>query len=1028
MRQKAFFKLVIIVTICLGLTVMVFAGTTGKISGNISDAETGEHLPGVNVFLQGTSLGGATDLEGDYFVINVPPGTYTLAASMMGYGTIRKTDVRVMVDRTVTVDFALSPTVLEGEEVTIVAEREIVAMDVSASQINAEAEEIVTVPFVTEVRDFLNLQAGVENNMVRGGGLDQTGFMVDGLMMVDNRVAQPMQTVNLSSVKEVNIIKGGFNAEYGNIRSGLINIITKEGKTKKYHGSIDLRITPPRLKHSGYSIMDPRNYEHRAYLDPAVCWEGTENGSWSEEEQARNKRFMGWNAWAASKLSDNDPNNDLTPEQYRDMYLWTHAMEGSEDLQPPNYEALTGRKTHENVYGNLPDWLGDVSFSGPVPFIGKSLGDLSFFASYRKNNEAFAFPKNRKFFKEDNAFLKLTSRISPNFKLTLEGMYGETETNAAMARGTGESPDEGFYHSADESYLGYEEEWTDDDVQFLWWPDAWVNVDIYKSMVGIAIDHTLSPTTFYNVRINQIHTKNYAPGPENWRDRDTIIRYFGPMGMDEKPWGFEAKQTDKKSVDGAFYSSEGGEYRDWSENRTTTFKFDLNSQIHKNHLVKTGLFVNYDDIRNYHALEHLTFPVNNQEDKWSATPVRAGLYLQDKFEFEGMIANIGLRGDYTDAMTDWYDVDRYSKYFSAAYKTQLETDAETKRSESHFYVSPRLGISHPISDRSKLYFNYGHFYSMLTANDLYRIGRGIPIAGIDFLGNPSAEPARTIAYELGFEYNLMDQVLIHMSGYYKDVANQSGTVTYENYDASVSYGTTENNYYADIRGFEVRIDKRFGRYFTGWINYNYMVTTSGYLGRETYYQDPRLQRLEGYQNPYQERPIAQPFARTNLRFMTPQDYGPVFWGMKPLAGWAASLLYTYRAGEHFTWDPLNTYKLVDNVQWKDYHNFDARISLDLNLNEVNIIFFADIQNLFNIKHLSRYAGDFRYYMRSLKLPMYNGTEGASKEAYEAAGLIAGDDKPGDIKGDGKDYIYMPLREYLWYFDERFVNFGIKFEF
>jgi len=1010
-----------------------FAGITGKIAGKVTDAESGEPIPGANVFIDGTIMGSATDLNGEYFIVNVPPGTYTVTISMIGYETVNMSQVRVMVDQTTPLNFfELKPTLIEGETITVTATREIVHMDVSSSVITSESEEVVTLPLITSVQDYIQLLAGVENDLIRGGGLDQVGYEVDGLMMVDGLQARPMNMVNLSAMKEVSVIRGGFNAEYGNVRSGLIRVVTKDGSGGRYNGSVDFRYTPARLKHNDVSIMDPNNYEHRAYLDPAVAWEGTENGSWSDEKRARNKRFMGWNAWAATKLADEDPNNDLTPEQWRDMYLWTHAMEGAKNLQPADYEQRTGRESHENLYGEDADWFMDLSFSGPVPFISESLGDLNFFLSYRTSTEQFPVPRGVNAYEDDAAFLKFVSNITDNFKLTVEGMYGEILTSASNPRDAGDSPGSFILNGADDPAVFGIESWEAD---FAWWPAAWVPVDIYQSMVGLRIDHTINKTTFYNVSLNYVTKKNWAPGPRYWRqsawmDPTNIIRNFGPMGVDERPWGFESKQTDKKSVDGAFYSSEGGEYRDWSSFATTNLLFDLSSQIHPDHLVKTGLNITYDELNNHYALDHQTFPSNNYEDKWSAFPIRIGVYLQDKFEFEGMIANFGLRGDYYDSNTDWYDADRYSDYFSARFKDQFEENVPTQPAKSHFFVSPRLGISHPIDENTKLYFNYGHFYSPLAANNRYKIGWGIAQEGISYIGNPSAVPARTIQYELGFEYNLLNEYFFHISGYYKDVSDQHGNVNYVNIDGSVNYGTSENKNYADIRGFEIRIDKKFGQWITGWINYNYMVTTSGFLGRETYYQDPRLQLLEGYQNPYQELPLAEPYARANLRFFTPYDFGPELVGFKPLSNWAFSFLYQYQDGQHFTWDPLNTFKLVDNIQWKDYHNVDLRISWDLIFDITQITLFADVRNLFNIKHLNPNAGDREKYMKSLKLPMYNGTEGATKEQYAAKGFHGGDDQPGDIGGPGTDksYIYMPVREYLWYLDERFVTFGIRASF
>ena len=143
---------------------VVLAGVTGKISGVVKDADTGEALPGANVILTGTSQGAATDLDGNYFIINVRPGSYTVEASMIGYEKVSQTEVRVSTDHTTPVDFSLNVTTIEGTEVTITAVREVVKKDVSSSQIVADIEQVDAIPMVKDIEQYINMQAGIEND------------------------------------------------------------------------------------------------------------------------------------------------------------------------------------------------------------------------------------------------------------------------------------------------------------------------------------------------------------------------------------------------------------------------------------------------------------------------------------------------------------------------------------------------------------------------------------------------------------------------------------------------------------------------------------------------------------------------------------------------------------------------------------------------------------------------------------------------------------------------------------------------
>jgi hypothetical protein len=992
-----------------------FAGITGKISGVITDASTREPLPAVNVVIEGTTLGGATDNDGHFFIINIPPGTYSLQASMVGYSVEIKTGVIVNVDHTTPVNFDLRVTTIAGEEVTVTAEREIVPMDISASHIVADAEQIVEVPLVNDIRDFINLQAGVSGLSVRGGGSDQTQFMMDGLMMVDNRSNRPLMMVNLSTVKELNIIKGGFNAEYGNVRSGLINVVTREGSPSVYHGSVDIRRMSPGLKHGGSSMFSPDCYYLRSYLDDDVCWEGTKNGPWDDYTQLQYPEFDGWNARSKDLLEDDDPTNNRTPEECRDLFLWNHRAEGSGAL---------GQK--EGKYGHKPDWNADLGFGGPVPGIGKYLGNLSFYASYRNNREMFVFPVSREFYLEQNAQLKLTSRLSPSMKLTVEGFYGDISTIAKDYDGGSDNR----YATSGSDLFNSDQTNHEGTHNIKYYPAALKPFDIYRSMFGLSFDHVLSPRTFYNIRISSITNRNDCGsyGPDDMRD-PTIIKNFGSTPVTEQPYGFEIAETVLYMQDGMSYATNGGGAQDSSEVCTLNFKFDLTSQIDRYNQVKFGLMFNYDDLyTRFRRIRYESYYENDTASKWRHYPYRIGAYIQNKLEFEGMIANFGIRLDYNEPNCDWYTVERYSKYFRSQYIDTFEEVTPSEPTKGHLKISPRLGVSHPISENSKLYFNYGHFYSMPSSTHMYQIYWSGPEAGagITRLGNPSADLPQTVSYELGVEHNFRNLFLIHLAGYYKDVRNQTGYIYYTSFDESVDYRTTDNNHYADIRGFELRLEKRFGRWITGWLNYNYMVTTNGYIGREHYYEDPRLQMIYGLQNPYQQRPIARPLLRYNLRIRSPRDWGPSVGYIKPLGDLQLGLLFYWRAGSYMTWDPLTTYELNQNLQWRDNYSYDARFSKRLQFGKYNINIFADIKNLFNMRRLNTRgfadSDDQRNYYESLRLPMYE------DEIYQNAGYTPGNDRPGDVRSDEKPYIDMPNRDCFTYSNVRAIFLGLKIDF
>ncbi len=214
---------------------LVAAGTTGKIVGTITDAETGEPLPGVNVAIIGTQQGAITDLEGYYVILNVTPGEYELRASFLGFGTQIIQQVRVRINQTTTIDFSLSETVIEGQEITVVAERPIIQRDLTSSKATISSRDIELLP-VENFNEVVNLQAGVVNGHFRGGRLGEVAYLVDGIPINDSFDNSFAYQVENNAIQEVEVISGTFNAEFGQAQSGVVNIVTKDGGTS-YEGN-----------------------------------------------------------------------------------------------------------------------------------------------------------------------------------------------------------------------------------------------------------------------------------------------------------------------------------------------------------------------------------------------------------------------------------------------------------------------------------------------------------------------------------------------------------------------------------------------------------------------------------------------------------------------------------------------------------------------------------------------------------------------------------------------------------------------
>jgi outer membrane cobalamin receptor len=182
-------------------------------------------------------MGGATDIDGNYFINNIPPGSYALRVSAVGYNPVNYDQIRVNIDLTTHLDVQISETVIDiGKEVIITAERQLVQKDLTSSTAVVSGDDIKQLP-VTEISQVIELQAGNIGGRIRGGRKGETAYWIDGVPVTDAFDGSTVVDVNPNMVQELQVLSGAFNAEYGQAMSGIVNIATREG-AEKYTGSV----------------------------------------------------------------------------------------------------------------------------------------------------------------------------------------------------------------------------------------------------------------------------------------------------------------------------------------------------------------------------------------------------------------------------------------------------------------------------------------------------------------------------------------------------------------------------------------------------------------------------------------------------------------------------------------------------------------------------------------------------------------------------------------------------------------------
>ena len=961
-----------ILTIIICTSILV-SGTTGKISGIMIESENNQPLAGVNIQVKGTYLGAASDENGYYVILNVPPGIHELKATMIGYSTVSVKDVRVEIDLTAQVDISFSIEVIEGESVEVLAEKKMVRVDVAASQKSISSDDIDQLP-VSSVSEVIGLQAGVSGFSIRGGSYNETMFMVDGIVLNDERSGDPTTGIPLSSIQEISIQTGGFSAEYHNVRSGVINVVTKEGDPERYGGSISFRNSPPSQKHFGTSPYDKYSFWNRPYFDDDVAWTGTESGVWDQYTQRQYPTFEGWNRVSDQTLADSDPKNDLTPSGAQKLFTWENRKNGAI---------------------RLPDYNIDAGFGGPVPFLSKKLGNLRFFISTRIEQEEYLYEVSRTGLDRSSVLFKLTTDLSEQMKLTFSHLNGSLK-GTTLSRGGGTSIMNDVWDLASQvNSRGFTMPWR------LFTNEYWSPTTAKNQTSALKLTHQLSQNTFYELLIKHDYKDYYTwhgARRDTTKDNEIIDGYF----VDDSPngfWGSPYFSIEGRLAFGGAISTS----RDTSIIKSITLKADFITQANPYNQVKTGVEFISNDLSLEFGSRNEFLPEGNYWTSMSQKPYRAAFYVQDKLEFQGFVAIAGFNLDYVNPNGRWYILDVYDNdFFSSNYSADIKDQFETEKIKPQIRISPRLAISHPITEVSKLYFNYGHYRQIPIAQDLYRIRRGNTNEVIN-MGDPNLPLAKTISYELGYDHAFQNEYLIHISAYYKDISDQQDYTQYLSANSKVIYYQLTANSYEDIRGFELDLSKIQGRWVTGNINYEYRVNTSGYYDVKKYYENPADQREYLVKNPKQSKPRPIPRIKSVIDFHTPLRFGPKIAGQYFLGDWHMNVISSWRAGSWFTYNPNKVPGIEYNVQYKNNYNFNIKISKSFFMSKLRMKVYADIYNVLDIKTFSGYGFedgyDYNYYMQSLHMP----GDIAGELGYND---FTGNDKPGDVRDEGVEFVPM----------------------
>jgi hypothetical protein len=969
-------------------------GVTGKIGGLITDKISGEALAGVNIVVEGMQLGSSTDEDGSYFILQLPPGKYNLVVSYLGYSDVRVENVTVMVDHTTQVSVKLQEKVLELEDaIVIVAERPVIQKDLTSSTQFVSAEELRQMP-VRDVEEVVFLQTGVLSDglpllgglggggkgeprySIRGGSQDEVIWYVDGIRTassIESRADRggSFTSLNINAIEEIQVITGGFNAEYGNAQSGIVNVITKDGGNK-IDGSVELLYGLTGQRHFGTNLYD-RNIQ---------------------------KEF----------IDNTNPDGSLDPNWWTDYRM---------------------KQIYD--YTNIPDQTIFINLGGPLFTQPNYSG--TFFISSQLKKEAYTFPRPRDTRDLENLLINSAFRLRSSTKLRLSVLYNH-EAHTTLQ----ENAD--FINQA-KYYRG--------------WGSL---LDTYTYSASAQWDHTLAKDIFYDLKLSWSLFE--------FRERPST---FTELGESANPtlFGFDRYDgyPDEPFDAYAFL------YDNHSKNSDISLVGSFNWQFDESNLFKSGFEFRYHTLDEISTTRYPSF--SNHPDDWinrglheKFNPFQIALYLQDKMEFESMILNVGVRYDYFNPNRDWFtntglyniavdpdfdptinpEIIPVDSMGRVKYSFNNVLDKPREPAASFHMISPRLGVSFPVTENTLLHFNYGHFYQMPPLDRMFEfnyfrpeyIAKAYYNARIN--GNPieyypskrgdpervvvltlePLKPEKTVMFEVGLKHNFNNFAKLAVTAFYKDVFDQNEPrfnlfdrriYGYDPFNdpitANIFYVSNFPGDYGDSRGFEIAFRTLFSRIFTFDVNYSFSIATEGRASPARIDLDENGNATYTYDTDVELRiPTEKSFSRPHVLranlFLSYPYYNGTSILSKIMKGTSASILYKLVSGQAFTYlrpeDPPDTY---NNYRYPSIKIVDLKLDKMFDLwASHSLMIYLRITNLLNTKNLRSY-GDIFF------------DENATKN-YVEEGTIS------TVDGAGYDISYQ-----TWYETRRYY-FGIKYNF
>ena len=725
----------------------VYGQNSGRLTGKIVDAKNNEALIGVNILLKGTYYGAATDINGNFTISNITPGSYNITVSFIGYKTMEFTGYKISAGRTLELNVKMEQTALTlDHDVVVVGSRPLMDVDETQSKSTISSEDIKN-SVVENVSDVVAQQAGViesDNEIhIRGGRTYENAFLLNGISVQDPLAGTGFGLqLSANAIQEVEVITGGFNAEYGQATSGIVNVKTKEGGDN-YSGYISYKrdnlgnINSPHVFNTDIAEADLGGPEPiTTYLLPIF-----------------GIKLPGKLTFFGSFYGD-------ISDGITQGYVKTIPERLNSSIF---YGTRFAPREINNWY-----WLGKVTYKPSTTF----KISYSFNQSVSINQNTGALQTNLEYVEP-----------SPGYQYTFQNILNEANV---------------FTHDS--------------------------------KFQSVSITHTLNAKTYYELKFGYFYTTLRADANgKKWN------QYVQPKDIPNFPVQYYNLGRDTIGViPGDGFWDLGNPYT-WHDHYLEEYsiKGDLTSFFDERNKFKAGFETKFQEMQVVDIYQPWIGTLGLNNDIYKVYPAQGDIYAQDNINFSGMILNFGLRldywfpGKYVDDAVNNPDVVTIPDQTRQDYKNDTFGWFGNRRFKAR--LSPRLGISHPVSNFQTLFFSYGHFSKWPRPQFVYaKLNPLNAQSSFQQFGNPDLNPETTVAYEMGLKTQFTPNDVLTVTAYYKDIFDYINTKSVRISSArfiSKSFITYVNSDYARSRGLEVEFKKRIGNWFNGTASASYAIVT-----------------------------------------------------------------------------------------------------------------------------------------------------------------------------------------------------------